>query len=188
MTAEGVSLNPTRIGLLTTLEEMGATVECEVLGEEAGEPIGDVTVTGPDRLRAIDVPEARVPTMVDEVPAWAVAASAAQGTSMLRGAAELRLKESDRLAALAVSLSRLGLAITESRDGLSITGGRLQGGLVDARGDHRIAMALAVLAGRAADAVTIEGAGGIATSFPGFAATLSELGGCIEPGAPVSAS
>jgi 3-phosphoshikimate 1-carboxyvinyltransferase len=187
VTAEGVSLNPTRTGLLVTLEEMGAAVEREVLGEEAGEPIGDVTVTGPERLRASDVPAERVPTMVDEVPAWAVAASAAQGTSTLRGAAELRLKESDRLATLAVNLAGLGLAIAEARDGLSIVGGRPRGGVVDARGDHRIAMAFAVLAARAADSITIEGAGGIPTSFPGFAATLRELGGRVEPGAAVSA-
>ena len=181
VTAEGVSLNPTRTGLLGVLEAMGARIERETLGEEAGEPIGDVTVTGPERLRACEIDAELVPTMVDEVPAWAVAAAVAQGTSVLRGAAELRLKESDRLAALAASLSRLGVAVAEASDGLAITGGRVEGGTVDARGDHRIAMALAALATRAAGPVTIVGAGGIATSYPGFAATLTELGGRIEP-------
>jgi 3-phosphoshikimate 1-carboxyvinyltransferase len=180
VTAEGVSLNPTRTGLLVALEEMGAQVERETLGEEAGEPVGDVTVTGPDRLRAVAIGPERLPTMVDEVPAWAVAAAAAQGTSVLRGAEELRLKESDRLAALATGLSRLGLAVTESSDGLAITGGLARGGTVDARGDHRIAMALAVLATRADEPVTILGAEGIPTSFPGFEAALAELGGRIE--------
>src|SRR5438552_9766528 len=100
VTAEGVSLNPTRTGLLIALESIGAGVERTALGEEAGEPVGDVTVIGPERLRAADVPPELVPTMLDEVPAWAIAAAAADGTSVLRGASELRLKESDRLASL----------------------------------------------------------------------------------------
>jgi len=181
VTAEGVSLNPTRTGLLTALESMGASIERTVLGEEAGEPVGDVTVIGPERLRAADVPPELVPTMVDEVPAWAIAAAAADGTSGLRGASELRLKESDRLASLAANLSRLGIVVKEASDGLAIQGGRVRGGAVDAQGDHRIAMALAVLATRASEPITIAGTGLVATSFPGFAATLASLGGRIEP-------
>lgn len=188
VTAEGVSLNPTRTGLLEVLEEMGAQIERETLGEEAGEPIGDVTVTGPERLRGCRIAPELVPTMVDEVPAWAVAAAAAEGRSVLRGAAELRLKESDRLAALATSLARLGVAVQESSDGLEIVGGRVGGGTVEAHGDHRIAMALAVLATRAAEPVTIRGAQGIATSFPGFEQVLADLGGRIERPASTVAS
>lgn len=180
VTALGVTLNPTRTGFLETLREMGAAVEIEPGAEQAGEPTGDVTVTGPDRLRPADVPPARIPAMVDEIPAWAVAAAAAAGRSTVRGAGELRVKESDRLAALAADLAALGIACEELPDGLAIEGGRPRGGRVAARGDHRMAMACAMLATRAGGPVTIDGAACIATSFPGFAATLAALGGRIR--------
>ncbi len=136
-----------------------------------------MTVTGPERLQACAIPAALVPLMLDEIPAWTIAASAASGTSSVSGAAELRVKESDRLAALARQLSRLGVRVEERPDGLAITGGAIEGGRVDAMGDHRIAMTLAVLGTRATAPVTVEGAGEIATSFPGFLATLTALGG-----------
>ena len=122
--------------------------------------------------------------MIDEIPAWVIAASAATGTSELRGAAELRVKESDRLRVLATGLGRLGVACLEHPDGLSVTGGPTQGGAVRAEDDHRIAMAMALIGTRASAPLTVEDAGGIATSFPGFAATLVELGGDLE-GTPV---
>lgn len=181
VTAEGVSLNPTRTGLLQVLERMGARVERVPRGEEAGEPVGDVTVIGPDVLVACDLPSAIVPSMVDEIPAWTIAAAAASGTSRVRGAGELRFKESDRLASLRDSLSTLGVLVEETPDGLAITGGAIRRGSVDAAGDHRIAMTLAVLATRAEGPVTIRGAETIPTSFPDFAATLAGLGGCLEP-------
>ena len=115
--------------------------------------------------------------MIDEIPAWVIAASAAEGVSELRGAAELRVKESDRLRVLAANLERLGLACSEYPDGLAVTGGPISGGAVEAADDHRIAMAMALVGTRAAGPLTIEEAGGIGTSFPGFAATLTELGG-----------
>jgi len=177
ITATGVNLNPTRTGLLEILETMGARVERTAVRSEGGEPLGDVTVTGPERLRPCAIPAALVPRMIDEIPAWTIAASAAAGTSTVSGAAELRVKESDRLAALARQLSRLGVRVEERPDGLAVTGGAIGGGRVDALGDHRIAMTLAVLATRASDPVTVEGAGEIATSFPGFLATLAALGG-----------
>ncbi|HEY2954331.1 MAG TPA: 3-phosphoshikimate 1-carboxyvinyltransferase [Candidatus Eisenbacteria bacterium] len=181
VTALGVSLNPTRTALLDALERMGARIERRALPDSAGEPLGDVTVQGPERLLALDLPPEWVPRMIDEVPAWAVAAAAASGRSRLSGASELRHKESDRLALLAANLSALGLAVREQADGLEIEGGRVAGGTVRAGGDHRLAMAFAVLGTRARGPITIDDAASIATSFPGFVATLEALGGEVEP-------
>ena len=118
--------------------------------------------------------------MIDEVPAWLIAATAAEGTSELRGAAELRVKESDRLRVLAAALHELGLACRELQDGLAVTGGPIPGATVRAADDHRVAMALAVIGSRARGPLTVEEAGGIATSYPGFEATLASLGGALE--------
>ena len=181
VTATGVNLNPTRTGLLDVLAAMGAVVGLEQTGLEAGEEVGDVTVTGPEHLAAFDIPPAWVPRLIDEIPAWTVAASAAQGRSHLGGAGELRHKESDRISALATNLARLGIAARERPDGIEIEGGTVLGGHVDAAGDHRIAMAFAVLATRARSPVTISEASSIATSYPGFAGDLARLGGAVEP-------
>jgi 3-phosphoshikimate 1-carboxyvinyltransferase len=180
VTATDVNLNPTRTGLLAVLGRMGATVERARVREECGEPVGDVTVTGPARLRPGVIAPEEVPSMIDEVPAWLIAASAAEGTSELRGAAELRVKESDRLRVLAAALHQLGLACREFPDGLAVTGGAVPGATVRAADDHRVAMALAVIGSRAGGPLTVEEAGGIATSYPGFAATLASLGGALE--------
>ncbi len=182
VTAHGVGLNPTRLGLFDALRDMGAGVTITEGPEAAGEPTGDVTVTGPERLRAIALPPEWLPRMIDEVPAWCVAAAAAEGTSTLSGAAELRLKESDRIATLAAGLSALGITAEERPDGLAITGGPAAGGVVDAAGDHRIAMAFAVLGARARGPVRIDAAQGIATSYPSFTATFRALGGVAEEG------
>jgi 3-phosphoshikimate 1-carboxyvinyltransferase len=120
--------------------------------------------------------------MIDEIPAWTIAASAARGTSRLSGAGELRVKESDRLSALARNLSALGVRVEEDPDGLAVTGGAVSGGAVSAGGDHRIAMAFAVLGTRASSPVTVDDASSIPTSFPEFAATLSSLGGRVREG------
>jgi 3-phosphoshikimate 1-carboxyvinyltransferase len=181
VTAMGVSLNPTRTGLLEVLGEMGAGVEIGGRAVEGGEERGDVTVRGPDRLTAFDIPAAWVPRLVDEIPAWVIAASAAAGRSSITGAAELRHKESDRIATLARGLARLGITARERTDGLEIEGGDPRGGRIEAEGDHRIAMAFATLATRAAGPVEIDDAASIATSYPGFVATLSALGGAVEP-------
>jgi len=183
VTAQGIALNPTRTGLLDVLAAMGARVEIARAETSAGEPVGDVTVTGPERLRALDVPAAWVPRLIDEVPAWIIAAAAADGVSRLTGAAELRVKESDRLAALARGLATLGIAVRERPDGLEVTGGRVRGGSIAAAGDHRIAMAFAAL-GTLADApVGIDDASSIATSYPAFAADLAALGGSVQEAA-----
>jgi 3-phosphoshikimate 1-carboxyvinyltransferase len=182
VTARDTSLNPTRTGLLSVLERMGATVTRARVREEGGEPIGDITVTGPERLRATSIAPEEVPALIDEIPAWTIAASAAEGTSRVRGAAELRVKESDRLRMLADCLggAGFGLAVEESPDGLAVTGGTIRSAWVRADDDHRIAMAMALIGTRAGGPVTIDGAGGIATSFPDFAATLGALGGQME--------
>jgi 3-phosphoshikimate 1-carboxyvinyltransferase len=180
VTARDVNLNPTRTGMLSVLERMGAGVERSRLRDECGEPIGDVTVTGPEHLVGCDIEPKEVATLIDEVPAWAVVASAARGTSRIRGAGELRVKESDRIGLLAANLGRLGVAVEEAADGLAVTGGPIRGGAVEADDDHRLAMAFAILGTRASGPVTVAGAGGIGTSYPGFGETFMALGGDFD--------
>jgi 3-phosphoshikimate 1-carboxyvinyltransferase len=176
----GVGLNESRIQLLDTLRQMGAAVDLGPIAIEDGEPVGEVTVTGPAELHPSDIASLQVVRLVDEIPAWAVVASAAAGTSRLRGAEELRLKESDRLHALAEGLRVLGVQVEEFPDGLDIHGGPVGGGLVRAFGDHRIAMAFALLGSRAAGPVSVDDANCIATSYPGFVDDLRSLGGVVE--------
>ncbi len=177
VTAVEVGLNPTRTGLLDVLERMGARITRSPVREEHGEPIGDVTVEGTDDLRAVEVAAEDLPRWIDEVPAWIVAAAVARGTSRISGASELRVKESDRISALASGLASVGISVRESPDGLEIVGGRPQGGRVDARGDHRVAMAFAVLGLHARSPIRVDDVAAIETSFPGFAGTFAELGG-----------
>jgi 3-phosphoshikimate 1-carboxyvinyltransferase len=182
---QGVGLNPTRTGVLEALAAMGAGLHVEPDRAGAGEPCGRVTATT-SVLRGTTVGGTLIPRLVDEVPALAVAAALAQGRTEIRDAAELRVKESDRLAALAHELGALGAQIVERPDGLVIQGGvPLRGVRVHSRGDHRIAMALAV-AGLVAEGETIvEDSACIATSFPQFVDTLNALAGApvvtVEP-------
>jgi 3-phosphoshikimate 1-carboxyvinyltransferase len=163
------------------LEAMGARVEREPDSTAAREPAGDVTVEGPDRLRAFDIPPEWLPRLIDEVPAWTLAATAAEGCSHLRGAAELRVKESDRIAVLAAQLSHLGARIEEQPDGLAITGGPIGGGDVESAGDHRIAMTLALFGLRAAAPVRVLDPTCISTSYPEFVADFRALApGALE--------
>lgn len=173
---EGVGLNPRRLGLLEALREMGAQVESEVLRLEAGEPVGCVTVRGGE-LRATGVEGERVVRMIDEFPVFAVAATQAEGETVVRGAQELRHKESDRIQALAVELRKLGACVETTADGFVVRGPRrLRGARVDSHGDHRLAMTLAV-AGLVAEGETVvEGAEWIEESYPGFAEALRALG------------
>jgi 3-phosphoshikimate 1-carboxyvinyltransferase len=184
---EDVGLNPTRTGVLDILREMGAEVSIETSaqptgtasgpsGEDVGEPVGTVRVRG-GRLRGVVVEGAMVPRVIDELPVLCVAAAASQGRTVVRDAAELRVKEADRIGVMARGLSALGIAVEERPDGLEIAGGRLTGGTVEAGGDHRMAMAFAV-AGLLADGpVTVRGAEAVAISFPGFFDTLQTLRG-----------
>jgi len=172
-----VGINPTRTGVLDILRMMGACVEVRDEREEGGEPVGTVAVrAGP--LRGVLIGGTVIPRAIDELPVLAVAACLAAGETLIRDAAELRVKESDRVAVLARELGRLGADITPQPDGLVIAGGRrLHGGRVRSGGDHRIAMALAV-AGLCADGpVIIEDPACIETSFPGFEAALRRAAG-----------
>ena len=162
-----VGMNARRTGLLTALRMMGADISEENPGEQGGEAVADLRVRHAP-LHGIDVPSALVPDMIDEFPALFVAAALAAGTTRIAGAAELRVKESDRLAVMARGLAILGARILETPDGAIIEGGTLHGGNVESHGDHRIAMSLAVAAQCASDEVRIVDCANVATSFPGF--------------------
>lgn len=179
-----VGMNPRRTGLLEALQAMGADITVAAAGEQGGEPVADLRVRHA-RLRGIAVPEALVPDMIDEFPALFVAAALAEGETRISGAAELRVKESDRIAAMATALQALGADILETPDGAVIRGGRLRGGDADSHGDHRIAMALAVAAQCAAGEVRIRDCANVATSFPGFETLARGLGFGLQVPAPV---
>ena len=170
-----VGLNPRRTGLLQALRLMGADIVEEHAGEHGGEPVADLVVRHAP-LRGIAVPEALVPDMIDEFPALFIAAACAEGPTVVRGAAELRVKESDRLAAMATGLRTLGLRVDETPDGATIHPGAMGGGVVESHDDHRIAMAFAVAAQRASGQVHIREVDNVATSFPGFDALARGAG------------
>jgi 3-phosphoshikimate 1-carboxyvinyltransferase len=163
----GVGLNPRRTGLLQALRLMGADIRVENTHNDGGEPTGDLIVRHAP-LHGIDLPAELVPDMIDELPALFVAASVADGVTRIRGAAELRVKESDRIAVMAAGLRTLGAHIEEAADGAIIQGGQLGGGVVDSRVDHRVAMSFAVAGLVASAAVTITDCVHVATSFPDF--------------------
>ncbi|MFY2764911.1 3-phosphoshikimate 1-carboxyvinyltransferase [Arenimonas sp. MALMAid1274] len=170
-----VGMNPRRTGLLQALRLMGADITELDPGEQGGEPVADLRVRHA-RLRGIEVPEVLVPDMIDEFPALFVAAALAEGRTVVRGAAELRVKESDRIAVTAAALQALGARIVEAPDGAVIDGGALAGGVADSHGDHRVAMSLAIAAQRAAGPVEILDCANVATSFPGFVPLARSVG------------
>lgn len=172
---EAVGMNPRRTGLLAALRLMGADIREQNPREEGGEPVADLLVRHVP-LHGIEVPVELVPDMIDEFPALFVAAACAQGRSTIAGAAELRVKESDRIATMAQGLRNLGAHIDETPDGAIIDGGVLRGGAVDSHGDHRIAMSFAVAAQCASGEVRIGDVANVATSFPGFE-TLARASG-----------
>lgn len=176
LTLEGVGMNPRRTGLLDALRLMGARIEVRNAREEGGEPVADLRVTHAPLHGAI-IPEALVPDMIDEFPVLFVAAAAASGVTTVSGAAELRVKESDRIAVMANGLRAMGARIDETPDGAVIHGGATLGGAsVDAHDDHRIAMSF-VVAGQIASApVTLRGCATVATSFPGFFGLANRAG------------
>ena len=186
LTIANVGLNPLRTGLFATLREMGAALTVENARTEGGEPVGDLVAEyGP--LRAVDVPPDRAPSMIDEYPILAVAAATATGTTRMRGLAELRVKESDRLAATAAMLAANGIETTIEGDDLLVhgRGGPIPGGgLVATHMDHRLAMS-ALIMGLAAEApVRVDDAGFIETSFPGFAELVNLAAGGDAIGSP----
>jgi 3-phosphoshikimate 1-carboxyvinyltransferase len=173
----GVGLNPTRTGLFRALEKMGMTATVEEPSSSGGEPTGSLRVRF-SGLEGIRIGREDVPAMVDELPVLAVAATQADGITEIRGAEELRVKECDRISAMAEGLSALGADIEAHPDGWTIRGPRrLRGGRVNSRGDHRIAMALAVAALSADGPVEIEGTECADISYPGFFADLERLSG-----------
>ena len=162
-----VGINPTRHAMLTIMQQMGAAISLENERVQGGEPIADIQVKH-SALRGIDIPQALVPIAIDEFPAILVAAACAKGTTRLTGAAELRVKESDRIQSMLDGLLALGIEAEASEDGMVVEGGRLHGGVVDSHGDHRIAMAFAVAGMVASEPVHINDCANVATSFPGF--------------------
>jgi 3-phosphoshikimate 1-carboxyvinyltransferase len=172
---ERVGLNPTRTGLLTILERMGAEIEVTPGGEEGGEPIGELRVRAAD-LHATEVGGAEVPLAIDELPLVALAACFAEGTTTIRDAAELRRKESDRIATVATALNALGGEVEATDDGMVVTGGGgLRGGAIDSHGDHRIAMLGAVAGLASQEGVEVTGMDAAAVSYPGFEPDLASL-------------
>lgn len=178
-----VGMNPRRTGLLAALRAMGAEIREEHVRERGGEPVADLVVRHAP-LRGIEVPVALVPDMIDEFPVLFVAAACARGTTIIRGAAELRVKESDRIAAMADGLRALRARVQETPDGAIIEGGPLHGGTANSRGDHRIAMSLAVAAQVAAGEVYIGDCANVATSFPGFEALARQAGLALRCASP----
>jgi len=182
LTIRGVGINPTRTGLLDMLIMMGADIRVrsksavDGAGQTAGEPIADIEVRA-SRLRGITVPEALVPLSIDEFPVFFIAAACAEGETLVRGAHELRVKESDRLAVMAEGLAHLGVEHELLADGIWIRGGKgFSGGSVDSHGDHRIAMAFAVASAMASGPLEIRDVANVATSFPGFVDTARRVG------------
>jgi 3-phosphoshikimate 1-carboxyvinyltransferase len=163
----GVGLNPTRTGALAVLRRMGAEIRVEGERIESGEPVGDLRVR-PARLVAADVGPEEIPSLVDELPALAVAQACAAGRSTVRGAAELRVKESDRIRTVGNALRALGANCVEREDGWEVTGGPLAGGTVESEGDHRIGMAFGVAALAAEGPVRVRDGEMIDTSYPKF--------------------
>jgi 3-phosphoshikimate 1-carboxyvinyltransferase len=182
ITLRGVGLNPTRIGLLDALTAMGADLRIANLAQQGGEPVGDLIIAH-SQLQGIQVGGELVVRMIDEFPAFAVAAAFAEGDTVVSDATELRHKESDRISAMCRELSVLGVDVTEKPDGFTLRGGRLpQGGQVDPHGDHRLAMSLAVAGLASRSPVTVQNAAIIGESFPEFAQLLQSLGANIEYG------
>ncbi|WP_115555792.1 MULTISPECIES: 3-phosphoshikimate 1-carboxyvinyltransferase [Xanthomonas] len=167
VTLRAVGLNPRRTGLLAALRLMGADIVEDNHAEHGGEPVADLRVRYAP-LQGAQIPEALVPDMIDEFPALFVAAAAARGDTVVSGAAELRVKESDRLAAMATGLRALGIVVDETPDGATIQGGTLGSGVIESHGDHRIAMAFAIAGQLSTGTVQVNDVANVATSFPGF--------------------
>lgn len=182
LTLHGIGINSLRAGLLVTLKEMGAALRIERRREEAGEPVADLVVAKSDKLKGVHVPASRAPSMIDEYPILAAAAAAAEGPSRFDGLGELRVKESDRLAAIAAGLQANGVKVEIEDDSLIVHGcdGRVPGGgLVATHMDHRIAMAFLTLGLAAKQPITVDDGTVIDTSFPGFVELMNGLGARI---------
>jgi len=174
-----VGINPTRIGVINILKLMGADLTLCNEREVGGEPVADIRVRYAP-LSGIEIPEDQVPLAIDEFPALFIAAACAKGTTILRGAEELRVKESDRIQVMADGLLRLGVKADPTADGIVIEGGQMSGGEIDSHGDHRIAMSFAMAALRASGPIHIKDCANVATSFPNFVVLAQESGLGLE--------
>lgn len=181
LTIRNVGVNPTRSGILEMLTDMGADIEVSTL-PSAGEPLADVTVNGNGGLRGVELTPERIPAVIDELPVAAVAAAFAEGVTRIRGAAELRVKESDRISTTVAMLRSAGVRVEEMDDGLDIHGGGpVRAAAYKSHGDHRLAMSAAVLSLMADGPSTVEDTRCVATSFPAFADLMSLIsGGCLQ--------
>ncbi len=175
ITIEGVGTNPTRTGIIDIFREMGADIEITNERTSGGEPLGDITVRAKS-LQGSEIKGETVIRAIDEFPVVAVAAAYAQGDTVISGASELRVKESDRIASMAAELAKMGVDIKEKPDGMTIHGGKpLEGAILDSHGDHRVAMALTVAALGARGESTVKNTECILTSFPSFENLLEEV-------------
>ncbi len=172
----GVGINPARTGLLSVLKEMGADVEISNIKDLSGEPVADIYCKGGRELKGIHITREKIPSLIDEFPVLCVAATQATGITAIRGAEELRIKESDRIKAMATELRKMGVKIEEFEDGLNITGGsNLKGAVIESYRDHRIAMAMSIAAIIADGTTTINDISSVSISFPGFFDILKRL-------------
>ena len=174
-----VGLNPTRIGVINILQEMGADISISNQKEVGGEPVGDIRVKCAP-LKGIQIPQDQVPLAIDEFPVLFIAATCAEGETVLSGAEELRVKESDRIQVMADGLAQLGVRTEVKPDGIVIKGAKIQGGTVHSHGDHRIAMAFSVAALRSEGPITINDCANVATSFPNFVQLANRVGMKVE--------
>jgi 3-phosphoshikimate 1-carboxyvinyltransferase len=175
LTLRGVGINPTRTGLLDMLRLMGARITVTPIAGAGPEPLADITAhAGP--LQGVAIPRELVPLAIDELPVLFIAAACAHGETVVTGAEELRVKESDRLAAMAEGLAATGVQCELLPDGLRIQGGTLRGGRVDSHGDHRVAMSFAIASVCAREAIEISDVANVATSFPGFVDAARHIG------------
>ncbi len=172
---QNVGVNPTRDAMLKVMQLMGANIELQNVREQSGEPIADIHIKSSD-LRGIDIPEELVPIAIDEFPAILVAAACAKGETRLTGAAELRVKESDRIQAMLDGFRATGIKAEGTDDGMIVEGGQFIGGIIDSCGDHRIAMSFAVAGMVSKEAISINDCDNVATSFPGFVELASQAG------------
>ncbi|MFA5531609.1 MAG: 3-phosphoshikimate 1-carboxyvinyltransferase, partial [Thiohalomonadaceae bacterium] len=172
---EHVGINPTRIGVINILRLMGADITLMNERDVGGEPVADIHVRAA-RLKGIRIPEDQVPLAIDEFPAIFIAAACAEGETVLTGAEELRVKESDRIQVMADGLTTLGIAAQSTPDGIVIRGGQLGSGEVHSHDDHRIAMSFAMAGLRASGPITIRDCANVNTSFPGFANLVGAVG------------
>ncbi len=179
LTLEGVGINPTRTGIIEILTRMGARIDLTALRVVGGEPVADIRVRYA-QLQGIAIPAHLVPLAIDEFPALFIAAACAKGQTVITGAEELRVKESDRIAVMASGLRAMGVIVEERADGAIINGSLLQGGRINSQGDHRIAMAFAMAALVAQGDIEILDCANVATSFPSFPALAHQAGLLLE--------